>query len=1796
MPSLHPSKMIALRGLWAVVAMVVAVTLGGCGETPTKTRPTYPADPCDDDPYGVDCPCALDPALEGCPDPCALEPPSSFCDAAGRADAGSSDAADAVVKPDAKADADATADGDGQTADDSDGAEDVEEPDVDPADVDLDADADNLEDGDVAALVDAPLNLPDGAEIQQDGSVLLADGNVVPPDQFAPLDAVADALADASVDAAPALPDGAEVQGDGTVLLPDGQVVAADSFAIDGGADVEDPGPPQACQIDADCFGPKKACQELRCVTHPKTLVKQCKYVNLWDGAGCDDGNKCTTLDNCLAGACSGAPLTCVDKDDNACTIPACDPALGCVNKNADTGSPCSDGNPCTDGDYCNSGNCIKGPSNKCECQKDTDCAAYDDGNLCNGKLKCSGFVCVTDETTVVWWDKGKKQVCDPAKDTICATNLCNKKTGKCEATPLLNGSACTDGDACTNGDACVDGACKAVPIGPCNDFNPCTTDSCDKVKGCVFVANALLCNDGDSCTDADACKDGICQGTPKGLCECETNADCSQYEDGDFCNGSLKCVAGQCKLDPTTVKSCTTSNPCLAALCDPKTGQCNTEGLSPGTPCSDNNACTQVDLCDGKGFCSPGVPLSCDDNNVCTNDACLSKFGCVNTFNDGQPCNDGEPCTQPDKCQGGKCAPGANICECFSDQDCIDKVAAYDKCVGGWVCDLAVSKCKYSESNASKCPPPANPQCAVNACQPATGECKTTLTADNTPCSDGVFCTVLDRCLKGTCVGDENPCDDGNPCTSDVCDASIKDNTACKHDKALLEALPCDDKSACTGNDTCVSGNCVGNPLICDDKNVCTLDKCDALAGCTFAPALPGVSCSDGNACTGDPGNNDAKFKQDTCDGKGACKGGDAKVCSSSEACVDIPCNPTATSAVAGVKLGCENKIPLSGKPCNDGDLCSTGDVCDGGVCKAGAAADCNDLNVCTEDGCVKATGCAHKAITVVCEDGDPCTIKDGCVAGKCAGVKDDCDDESICTLDSCDPVLGCQHKAGVGDCGDFAECSKDDQPKCTFKGGLHLVISEVYVGSPLDPKDDWVEIHNPTNGTAQLGDYVLEARPFDADAKDPWVTLASGKAGLVLPPYAYALFGNQAVAQGGVSVDMVAPGLDLALALKALPGKPGCGVDSKRHLQLRLRDVPHQLEHDRIHWDDGQAAASPVGVKPVDSATSNWPAYASIERKATQPSDTSSMAQHRPEWLAGNAYDSDDDEGDFIVRWWPEPQNRVGGQYEPACNGTCGGGKLCNFNQAGEKCMEDVECKSFGVTSVLACGVGKVCGNGASACVPDPAGSVVISEVHFGTGGEQFIELYNVSTKPIPIGGWQVQRKTAEQEPFKPWTQAVAVIPAGVTLAPKRYYIIGTREFARTHGMVDQVRELLGPLELAGGALRLWDPSSDTELDLVGWGNAQTYTNAGVSATYKPAAAVAIAGYSLERKAKAASTQASMKPGGGDDLAGNGSDTGNDINDFMVMEATPQTQASGVYEPACAGSCPAGLVCNYLGGVSEKCVDPLCGVPCDIGLGCNPKTLKCDIPLVIAELATDGPPATNNKGMQVLPANNEYVVLYNGSASTVQFTKTETQAGKQVVVDSLTLQWQLCTSAGGCATNFTKLTDTDVVNGKPLVGSVAPYSYFLVAPLSFDVNLPTPDFVSNVNWGLDGANGVLRLARINATGSQLQEYDRVVWGAAAATKGEGKTATQPQVSATCGDGQNGALRRKAIGTVQAADVGDPSAAAYYNGAGLDTNNNANDWVRIPQRTPRSQLCTWPGEAGSTKPFCTVLPSTQKP
>ena len=88
---------------------------------------------------------------------------------------------------------------------------------------------------------------------------------------------------------------------------------------------------------------------------------------------------------------------------------------------------------------------------------------------------------------------------------------------------------------------------------------------------------------------------------------------------------------------------------------------------------CSDNDACTQVDVCvggvcigsspvvcddgdactteacnPGTGQCVAGSPVDCDDANSCTDDSCDPVLGCAWVNNDANSCSDGDLCTTP--------------------------------------------------------------------------------------------------------------------------------------------------------------------------------------------------------------------------------------------------------------------------------------------------------------------------------------------------------------------------------------------------------------------------------------------------------------------------------------------------------------------------------------------------------------------------------------------------------------------------------------------------------------------------------------------------------------------------------------------------------------------------------------------------------------------------------------------------------------------------------------------------------------------------------------------------------------------------------------------------------------------------------------------------------------------------------------------------------------------------------------------------------------------------------------------
>ena len=259
---------------------------------------------------------------------------------------------------------------------------------------------------------------------------------------------------------------------------------SSDLPCSDGNACTE----PDICN-GASCQGKSKSCDDGNaCTDDSCDPATGCK--NTPSTKGCDDQNACTTGDVCDGkGACFGQaidPLA-LCNDNNPCTSDQCDVASGC--KNPPQVAKCDDGNPCTNGDVCANKVCQAG-SNVCGCQKDADCV--DDGDLCNGVLFC-------DTAKVPYGCKVKLSSvvnCDTAKDTTCATNTCDPKSGLCGMVSAANGKGCdADGSVCTSGDACQEGKCAAGAGVSCDDKNPCTNDSCDAKLGCQNVANTAACD-----------------------------------------------------------------------------------------------------------------------------------------------------------------------------------------------------------------------------------------------------------------------------------------------------------------------------------------------------------------------------------------------------------------------------------------------------------------------------------------------------------------------------------------------------------------------------------------------------------------------------------------------------------------------------------------------------------------------------------------------------------------------------------------------------------------------------------------------------------------------------------------------------------------------------------------------------------------------------------------------------------------------------------------------------------------------------------------------------------------------------------------------------------------------------------------------------------------------------------------------------------------------------------------------------------------------------------------------------
>jgi len=624
----------------------------------------------------------------------------------------------------------------------------------------------------------------------------------------------------------------------------------------------------------------------------------------------------------------------------------------------------------------------------------------------------------------------GQETICDDGIDNDGDTNVDCDDFFDCLFQP------CSDGVSCTTGETCRFAGCTGGTPDDnlCDDGASCTTDTCDAANDCQYAPNHGLCNDSVACTSPDLCDPSSPAAGANGCVNTPNDALCN---DGVGCTVDTCHPVQDCQFAPNDTL-CDDGNTCTQDTCNPVTDCENTPLTGPA--CNDGVGCTLNDVCSA-GLCA-GTPddALCDDGLPCTTDTCHPTLGCRNPPTpDGQPCDDGWTCTTGDVCTGGVCAgtPDDNLCgggaSCATGTcDPADPQADPDGCLlsfapDGTPCGVGGAECRRGECRETHCAdqvdndvdggydcadPDDCDKCADPGefCNPASGRCEEAVCDDRVdndgdretdceddncnfqPCNDRIACTINDTCGgigDPTCAGtpDNSQCADGIACTRNPCRPNDPDA----------------DRRGCVF---------IPEHSRCDDGDPCTVDTCDLVQGCLHAPARE--ICNDGvdNDCDGltDCADDDCLVDADG-DGHqampcgGDCDDNDPKVhpgrlencftpmdddCDGRNNCQDPDCQVDADGD-GQVRRPC-------GEDCDDNDpnnwFGNQENCADRQDNNCNGLVDCNEL-VCD---------------AMACDDGIVCTAGDTCVGGSCEGVPDDalCDDGIWCTRDFCEPQFG--------------------------------------------------------------------------------------------------------------------------------------------------------------------------------------------------------------------------------------------------------------------------------------------------------------------------------------------------------------------------------------------------------------------------------------------------------------------------------------------------------------------------------------------------------------------------------------------------------------------------------------------------------------------------------------------------------------------------------------------------------------------------------------------------------------------
>jgi len=296
------------------------------------------------------------------------------------------------------------------------------------------------------------------------------------------------------------------------------------------------------------------------------------------------------------------------------------------------------------------------------------------------------------------------------------------------------------DGDPVTV-DVTTSGACGNVM-----STNGTTAASCETVSDCEAVSNTVECTDVGLCEITvavsddgfDSCTGFLPDGSNNDAARSTIDVDCTvaqgcgngQVDPGEDCDppDGVFCDDNCQAIDPCSPDPCSQSDVCSPEVCSADAN--NQAVCTPDPGSAAGNACSPPSggTCDGQGNCvACTVDSDCEDNNDCTDNACVSGQ-CVFTNNDNNQCTVGG---LPGTCNAGMCEGLCSPDPCSSTVECVTEV-----------------------------------------CDPADGSCTPQNDGINTGCDLGGSPGVCDG--QGSCVECtmDSQCASGESCVDNACEA----------------------------------------------------------------------------------------------------------------------------------------------------------------------------------------------------------------------------------------------------------------------------------------------------------------------------------------------------------------------------------------------------------------------------------------------------------------------------------------------------------------------------------------------------------------------------------------------------------------------------------------------------------------------------------------------------------------------------------------------------------------------------------------------------------------------------------------------------------------------------------------------------------------------------------------------------------------------------------------------------------------------------------------------------------------